>query len=583
MLPIPSQAVRVRFRVPRQPIGRPRTAAVMLETLEPRTLLSYSVSGADILRDGIPTIWRGVNAMHVYGVGSADMNAWGIDIVREPITRMKDSPITGGAQQINGTWWHSLQNIVNDNRAHGKVTILCPFGWLDTNDTKFVGQNPSQTYWWNDYLARMRQIATQFRDQPDVWIEVWNEPYWWDRSHGYSDNLWLSDMRAMVDNIRSTGNQNIVVVPGAESGQDEDVLLAKGAELLQGRSNIVFDVHAYENWNNSTESNIENRLRALKNARLPVMIGEIGPFNSSTQMDPTKVMRAAERVGVTVIAWLWKREDTASRNSLRTTSGAPNDNQNGNWGSTWREYNLSMRNRLHHVDFINQGLSAVADRFGWTRDAAGRVYRTDAGNAAMLTGHSVVDGAVVGRVRLANTTGGAGIIARAQSGSEHYQLTLHRTNGVASWSIARRAGNTTTTLASGSYNWSVNVSYDLRLTLVGTSLTAAVKPSTSTGSFTYLGTATDSTWSSGAVGLRDWGGAGRFESIEAGHYERRLAPVRPPVRSPVRPTPSVLPRPAPPESESLRIDLFSDTRLSDSAERTAVRTILSRPLPGVRQ
>lgn len=37
----------------------------------------------------------------------------------------------------------------------------------------------------------MRAIEELFKDQTDVWMEVWNEPYNWDNQNGYSHDLWL--------------------------------------------------------------------------------------------------------------------------------------------------------------------------------------------------------------------------------------------------------------------------------------------------------------------------------------------------------------------------------------------------------
>jgi hypothetical protein len=36
------------------------------------------------------------------------------------------------------------------------------------------------------------------------------------------------------------------VVPAAEQGQDESVLLNKGTGFLKNKTNILYDIHAYE-------------------------------------------------------------------------------------------------------------------------------------------------------------------------------------------------------------------------------------------------------------------------------------------------------------------------------------------------
>jgi mannan endo-1,4-beta-mannosidase len=305
-----------------------------------QTTNTYTVSGNAFQKNGVPTSWRGANALHVFGGNSSDMNSWNVDIVREFIGNMRDTPLTGYPVNVGRTYLYSLQNIVNDNRANGKVTILCPFGWDGTSATEFTGQNPSQTTWWTNYKKKFKTIANQFKNQPDVWFEVWNEPYWYDRSHGYSDTLWLSDMKAMVDNIRSTGATNIVLVPGAETGQDEAVLLAKGPSLLVGRSNIGFDIHAYEKWLGDTQGSVENRVQSVKNAGLAMLFGEVAPLNAGTLMNPANFLAAARTQSSTVSAWLWKYDGT-DVDALLNADGTPNDNSNNIWGSTYRDFTLN--------------------------------------------------------------------------------------------------------------------------------------------------------------------------------------------------------------------------------------------------
>ena len=53
--------------------------------------------------------------------------------------------------------------------------------------------------------------AIQFKDQNDVWIEVWNEPYRYDLTDGYTDAIWLQNMNELTAIIRATGNKNIIV------------------------------------------------------------------------------------------------------------------------------------------------------------------------------------------------------------------------------------------------------------------------------------------------------------------------------------------------------------------------------------
>ena len=303
----------------------------------------YIISGTKILNSGKSIQLIGVNTFHSFGVGSNDMVPWNLDIAREFIGNIKENPISGNPiQDSNGSWLHSLQSVVDGNRINNKITIICAFGWDGTSPNLFTGTMPKQTVWWNDYKIKLQNWAIQFKNQPDVWIEVWNEPYRFDRTDGYTDAIWASDMNEMVANIRNTGNNNIVIVPCAEQGQDESVLINKGISFLANKSNILFDIHAYEKWLLATNSDITTRLNNLESKNLPVFFGEIAPKNAGVLMNPQFLLNELYNRGKTVCAWVWKYDQTDT-DALLTTSYLPNNNNNNNWGSMYKELASRIR------------------------------------------------------------------------------------------------------------------------------------------------------------------------------------------------------------------------------------------------
>lgn len=303
----------------------------------------YGIAGADILFQGQPVSFKGVNALQTFGLDDSDlMNQWNIEIVREFIGNLREQPIEGGAiQASDGAWYHPLQQIVDQHRANGRVTILCPFGWVDENgnQTKFTGLNPRQQDFYEAYSIRMKAIAEHFAGQQDVWLEVWNEPYHWNNENGYAHGRWLADMEDMVDNLRSVeGFTNIIVVPGNEQGQSENALIEEATNLKAGRYNLLFDLHAYEKWLiNSDVKSIGNRLDAIQAASIPIIFGEIGVVNVGDLMEVGAFLEVADQKNISVMAWLWNR-NSVDRNSLLSDDGLANDNNNLNWGSTYQEF-----------------------------------------------------------------------------------------------------------------------------------------------------------------------------------------------------------------------------------------------------
>lgn len=302
----------------------------------------YTTSGSKILLIDKPIQLLGANAFHVFSAGSTDMNGWNIDISREFIGNIKQTQLQGNPiKDSNGAYLYSLQSIVDGNRLHNLITILCAFGWDGKNETEFTGKSPTRTVWWNEYKIKLKEWVTYFKDQPDVWIKVWNEPYRYDRADGYTDLVWTNNMSDMVGIIRNTGNQNIILVPCPEQGQDESVLIKKGTEFLANKSNIIYDIHAYEKWLLDTNSSINNRLEQLKLKNIPILFGETAPMNAGILMNPNSFLDLIYNRGLSVCAWAWKKGDS-DKDALLTSAGTPNDNNN--WGTTYK--NLTAKARI---------------------------------------------------------------------------------------------------------------------------------------------------------------------------------------------------------------------------------------------
>ncbi|RPI01880.1 MAG: hypothetical protein EHM72_05445 [Calditrichaeota bacterium] len=243
---------------------------------------------------------RGANMMSAFGTPDyTEAEAFGMDIARECI----DMKCTGDEK---------LRQIVSAARARGFVVILTAFWWDNDAfpsgntpypDCQLLGAVPSKDARFSGVQARWRQIARLFKNQSDVWFGLWNEPYDWQKSKTASSDQWLADAAALVDNIRSTGAENIVVLCGTAMGQGHEPFLEKGGELLQGRKNIVFDIHAYQTYWNVSSTEIKSRLDALKSSGIaPVIVGE---FAANGDQPYQAVMDACRGTRTTLLAWLW--------------------------------------------------------------------------------------------------------------------------------------------------------------------------------------------------------------------------------------------------------------------------------------
>jgi O-glycosyl hydrolase len=141
--------------------------------------------------------------------------------------------------------------------------------------------------------------------------------------------------------------------------------------------------------------------------------------------------------------------------------------------------------------------------------------KTDAGTGLALAGTQSWRNYTVESAVIPSDVNGTGVsvLGRASDANHFYQLELKRgSNGAKTWSLYKNNGNVWTALASGSYAYTGGSYYYLRLVMTGSSLSAYVATAYN-GPWTYLGSAVDSTLTSGGVGVRADSTASHFDLV----------------------------------------------------------------------
>ena len=289
----------------------------------------FSVDSNWILKNGVPWEFVGADNMAVFSLpyNYSPQQSFGMDITRECI----DMKLTGDAD---------LQSIVTSAENSGQVLILAGF-WYDSDafsggttaypGCQLLGSNPQSDTRWSAIMNRWKQIANLsfIKNNTNVWINPWNEPYAWDGSNGYTNDMWENDANAMIDSIRSTGANNIVVIEGSNMGQGDSVIIERGQNVRQGRSNIIFDIHAYNSkWNIAAEE-IKLRFQAIHNTGNAFIIGEFAN-NGDEVWQP--IMDACRAEKVSLLAWLWGQYNEPFATSFEQYSEAPRNLADTNSG-----------------------------------------------------------------------------------------------------------------------------------------------------------------------------------------------------------------------------------------------------------
>lgn len=462
----------------------------IVESVEARLLMAVST---------FPE-YRGVNALDDYNPSSCvtQAKAWGTQIIREGIHSFNHA-IFGSGWDPN---WnaHGLQDIATANSNAGVITMFVPFSWnwdeIRNYTPSGTGSNSFDTRFgagsWNQYNTQLYNLGSQFRNQPLVWIEVWNEPYDW--AVPTNSTTWLGDMKTMVTSIRNSGFTGKIVIPGGQNAGAEDVILAKGMELVNydPQHNIIFDLHAYNNWFDGGQAGMEARIDSVLNAGLQMIFGEFGSGTPAGFYDVTPFLNATQSRQVGALAWSWNYGDGSA--VVESDGSTPRD--------TWENYNFGTKVK----NFLSGTRASLPS--GWTdsdiggpaikggagyESASGSWYVSASGSdiwnasdqfnyvSRSVSGDQTITARVVSQ---RNTDGWAksGVMFRNGTGAnaQHVSVVVTPSNGVSlQWRSTAGGASSSTTVAG------VTGSVWVRLTRAGNSFTGYY--STNGSSWTKIG------------------------------------------------------------------------------------------------
>jgi endoglucanase len=232
---------------------------------------TYTVKGNQIVNSaGVPVIVHGVNRSSLEnsctgatvtgretGIPASDFatihNNWNATVVRLPLDQ--DFWLTN-CHDYRAT----VRRAVREIEANHMVAILDLHWWTVPAAPKFATAAQAVCMPNSNSLLFWRQVAKQFRFHPDVWFELYNEPD--PRAETIADqwHAWLAGgpvscennvtrepmgtfaavgMQALVNAIRATGAQNVVLADGIARA-----FTLEGMPLLSG-TNVAYAVHPY--------------------------------------------------------------------------------------------------------------------------------------------------------------------------------------------------------------------------------------------------------------------------------------------------------------------------------------------------
>jgi hypothetical protein len=283
------------------------------------------------------------------------MRSWrNSNIVRVPLN--EQCWLGVGGSPSGATYQQGVENYVNLLTASGMYVLLdlhwsAPAGQLATGQQAMPNTSYSAEFW--------RSVANRFKNNPMVLFDLFNEPIpnnnandgtdaaamrsWscW-RDGGASGNcdstLSLSvgtslsgsqavGMQALVDAVRSSGAQNVIVLGGIQwantlwSSSSRNIVTYKPNDPL---GQLVASVHSYDGtW--CPDTACYDREVAPIAAQMPVIFGEFGNGAGATPLN--SLMSWADAHGVGYLAWTWAVSSSgfSQYKLIQSWDGTPND------------------------------------------------------------------------------------------------------------------------------------------------------------------------------------------------------------------------------------------------------------------
>ncbi len=266
--------------------------------------------------------WSSDGEGHILDTVRVAIHDWNSNIVRIPLAQDRWFGVTP-EQKDKGIAYRALVKQVVDYCATNRCYVMLDLHW---NNCNVWGANIGQhvmpdmnsiTFW--------RSCAREYRNNPAVLFDLYNEP------HNTTWDIWLKGgvisenngagarqgrfvpvkyqtpgMQAMLDAVRSTGAENVIICGGLDWAYDLSGFL-KGYQLKDPLGNgVIYACHAYNNKGETIDKWLSHLDAALPH--IPVIMSEFGGQNRGTTVNQPnawvdRVIKEMDKRNCNYTAW----------------------------------------------------------------------------------------------------------------------------------------------------------------------------------------------------------------------------------------------------------------------------------------
>jgi hypothetical protein len=348
-------------------LGTPASANVSISSSTGSSTMSVRVQGTHLIdASGTTLQLRGVNvsgleSVAIQGWDPSDpwggwgpvwsaLQAWHINVVRLPLnpaswlgTSCVDS--NGGATvnpDPGNNYKQTLETTVSQANAAGMYVIL-DLQWTAPGDYCPLGQNQMAD---TDHdLAFWTSIANQFKNNPAVIFQLFNEPFL-DRTSGSNDwDYWLNGgpqtqietpintaynwtnagEQQMLNTIRATGATNVIMIGGLSYSNDLSGWPSHPPKDPLNQVAASFHVYSFNSNTSTTAGSYTVNMLSAVAATVPLIIDEIGDNDTpgSTGSFVKSIMEFADANGYSYLAWAWNSWGQSANDLITDSAGDP--------------------------------------------------------------------------------------------------------------------------------------------------------------------------------------------------------------------------------------------------------------------
>jgi len=261
------------------------------------------------------------------------IQSWHANAVRVPLNEDCWLGINGVAPEYGGGAYQkaiaAYVELLLENGVYPIVDLhwSAPGGSLATGQQAMPDADHSVTFW--------REVATTFRDQANVILELFNEP--WPDNNQDTDEAWqcwenggacssisytVAGMQTLVTTVRETGAGNLLLLGGVEYSNG----LSQWAKYkpTDPANNLAAAWHIYPENPCYTET-CWNGAPATLAMTYPIVATEVGDSDCDGTF-PTSVMTFLDARSQSYLGWTWDTFGTACGNYSLVTdyNGTPN-------------------------------------------------------------------------------------------------------------------------------------------------------------------------------------------------------------------------------------------------------------------